>query len=85
MVAVEAPLFFQSEFVGTFADDGGVFMLTLDDGLATAYLVTWTDDGGMACECEAEVVDCTLVLTTESGEVYHLVWIGGSLVASRVE
>ena len=85
MVAVEAPLFFQSEFVGTFADDGGVFMLTLDDGLATAYLVTWTDDGGMACECEAEVVDCTLVLTTESGEVYHLAWIGGSLVASRVE
>ena len=85
MVAVEAPLFFQSEFVGTFADDGGVFMLTLDDGLATAYLVTWTDDGVMACECEAEVVDCTLVLTTESGEVYHLVWIGGSLVASRAE
>ena len=83
MVEAEAPLFFQGEYEGTFADDDGRFMLTLDEGLETAYFVTWTDDGGVACECEAAVADDVLILTTETGEVYHLVWDEDDLVAMR--
>ena len=83
IVAVEAPLFFQGEYEGVFADDDGRFMLTLDEGLETAYFVTWTEDGGVACECEAAVADDVLILTTETGEVYHLVWDEDDLVAMR--
>ena len=83
MVEAEAPLFFQGEYEGVFADDDGRFMLTLDEGLETAYFVTWTDDGGVACECEAAVADDVLILTTETGEVYHLVWDEDDLVAMR--
>ena len=85
MVEAEAPLFFQGEFEGTFADGGGRFMLTLDEDLETAYFVTWTDDGGVACECEAAVVGDVLILITETGEVYHLVWDNGCLVATQEE
>ena len=60
-------------------------MLTLDEGLETAYFVTWTDDGDAACECEAAVAGDVLILTTATGDVYHLVWNEGCLVAMRVE
>ena len=80
----EARLFAPGEFTGTFAD-GGVFMLTLDAGLATACLAMWTDGGDTISECEVEVVDGTLLLTTENGEIYRMVWDGGSLVATRIE
>ena len=69
MVEAEAPLFFQGE----------------DEGLETAYFVTWTEDGGVACECEAAVAGDVLILTTETGAVYHLVWDEDGLVATRVE
>ena len=85
MFEVEAPPFFQGEYEGVFADDGGRFMLTLDEGLETAYFVTWTEDGGVACECEAAVVGDVLILTTETGAVYHLVWDEDGLVATRIE
>ena len=60
-------------------------MLTLDEGLETAYFVTWTDDGGVACECEAAVVGDVLILITETCEVYHLAWDNGGLVATQEE
>ena len=85
MVEAGAPLFFQGEYEGVFADDDGRFMLTLDEGLETAYFVTWTDDGGVACECEAAVAGDVLILTTETGAVYHLVWDEDGLVATRIE
>ena len=78
-------LFAPGELVGTFADGEGMFALKLDEGLETAYLVTWTADGGITRECEAAVADDALVLMTEAGEVYRLAWEGGSLVAARVE
>ena len=78
-------LFAPGELTGTFADGEGTFALTLDEGLETAYLVTWTDDGGVACECEAAVVGDMLVLTTEDDEVYNFVWEDDGLVATRVE
>jgi hypothetical protein len=81
----ETCLFAPGELAGTFADGEGTFMLALDEGLETAYLATWTADGGMTCECEAMVADDTLVLTTEAGEVYRLAWDDGNLVATRVE
>ena len=81
----DALRFFQGEFVGVFSDGGGRFMLTLDEGLETAYFVTWTEDGGVACECEAAVAGDVLILTTEAGEVYHLVWDDGGLVATHIE
>ena len=81
----DAPTFFQGEFEGVFADGGGRFMLTLDEGLETAYFVTWTDDGGVACECEAAVVGDVLILITETCEVYHLAWDNGGLVATQEE
>ena len=81
----DAPPFFQGEFEGVFADGGGRFMLTLDEGLETAYFVTWTDDGGVACECEAAVAGDVLILITETGEVYHLAWDNGCLVATQEE
>ena len=74
-------LFAPGELAGTFADGEGTFMLALDEGLETAYLATWTADGGMTCECEAMVADDTLVLTTEAGEVYRLAWDNGNLIA----
>ena len=83
MVEAEAPLFFQGEYEGVFADDDGRFMLTLDEGLETAYFVTWTEDGGVACECETAVAGDVLILTTETGEVYHLVWDEDGLVATQ--
>ena len=81
----DALRFFQGEFVGVFSDGGGRFMLTLDEGLETAYFVTWTEDGGVACECEAAVAGDVLILTTETGAVYHLVWDEDGLVATRIE
>ena len=77
--------FAPGELVGSFADDDGRFMLTLDEGLATAYFVTWAEDGGVACECEAAVAGDVLILTTETGGVYHLVWDEDCLVATRIE
>ena len=81
----DALRFFQGEFVGVFSDGGGRFMLTLDEGLETAYFVTWTEDGGVACECEAAVAGDVLILTAETGAVYHLVWDEDGLVATHVE
>ena len=78
-------LFAPGEFSGTFADGEGTFALMLDEGLETAYLVTWTADGGVACECEAAVAGDVLILTTEAGAVYYLVWDEDGLVAPRVE
>ena len=78
-------LFAPGELAGRFADGDGTFTLMLDEGLKTAYLAAWTTGGNVLSECEAVVADDTLVLTTESGEVYRLVWTGGSLVARRVE
>ena len=80
-----ANLFAPGELAGTFADGDGTFALTLDEGLKTAYFAAWTTDGDILSECEAEVADGTLVLTTEAGEVYRLAWEGGSLVATHVE
>ena len=81
----DALRFFQGEFVGVFSDGGGRFMLTLDEGLETAYFVTWTEDGGVACECEAAVAGDVLILTTETGAVYHLVWDEDGLVATHID
>ena len=81
----DANLFMPGELAGTFADGDGTFTLMLDEGLKTAYFAAWTTGGNVLSECEAVVADDTLVLTTESGEVYRLVWTGGSLVARRVE
>ena len=78
-------LFEPGEFSGAFADGEGTFALMLDEGLETGYLVTWTDDGGVACECEAAVVGDMLVLTTEDGEVYNFAWHDGILVAMRAD
>ena len=77
--------FAPGELFGAFADGGETFALQLDEGMETAYLVTWTADGDVSCECEAEALDDTLVLTTEDGVVYRLTWSGGSLVATRVD
>ena len=77
--------FAPGEMLGVFADGEGTFALQLDEGMETAYLVTWTADGDVSCECEAEALDDTLVLTTEDGVVYRLTWSGGSLVATRVD
>ena len=77
--------FAPGELFGAFADGGEAFALQLDEGMETAYLVTWTADGDVSCECEAEALDDTLVLTTEDGVVYRLTWSGGSLVATRVD
>ena len=78
-------LFMPGELAGIFADGESSFALTLDEGLETAYLVTWTADGGVTRECDVTVADGTLVLTTEEGEVYRVAWDGGSLVATREE
>ena len=78
-------LFAPGELVGMFADGTGMFVLTLDEGMETAYFVTWTADGCVTRECEAMVDDDTLLLTTEAGEMYYLIWNGGNLIATRVE
>ena len=78
-------LFAPGELAGRFADGDGTFALMLDKGLKTACLAAWTTRGDMLSECEAVVADETLILTTETGEVYRLAWDGGSLVATRVE
>lgn len=78
-------LFAPGEFMGKFADDEGTFVLMLDEGMETAYLVTYTEYGGDTFECEAIVADDALTLTTETGAVYRLIWDDGCLVAMRVE
>ena len=82
---VDDDLFAPGELVGTFADGEGTFALTLDAGRKTAYLVTYTADGGVTHGCEATVADDALILMTEAGEVYRLAWVDGRLVATRAE
>jgi len=45
----------------------------------------WEADGGATRACEAAVADGALLLATEEGEVYRLMWKDGSLVAIRRE
>ena len=78
----EDALFSAGTYTGVFADDAGMFSLMLDEGLETAYLMTWMEDGGVSYECEVMIEDDAIVLTMADGETCRIAWDDGVLVAT---